>query len=442
MFIFYKNKHRILVYRLFENMTYGNEKNELLGNANSVDRGINFFGWYFYSKIKEKEDFFELNELCRMFGLTKEYFISQAEKRKIKIWICVPDTVEVRTFSIESVIDSEIKSEIDYLTSFTQHLPSFITDGNICVAYSDLMPMDYLLISFMDLRWHEKNEYCVFMEGVRYEDEEHKSELEIGNSCTNQCVSKKHYYRFNFARINNDIRRNKVFITCKVGAEEADPVEKEKDSYDIDCLPRLDKSRVEFIRKDQSVLYVEGFSLIEDGGFLKTLIEEMELYRCQIMKYLDVNGFNFLLFPEKLYYIFVVTMRNIERTKIGCKINRKDVVCDLGLFGFERKMVEDIATMIINCGDKKEKKKFIRKNEKENIEIFKKLSVRGLFDAYKQYRINVQDPKAKDIADFLYDNYAINNEAVRKISPVIAGTHLEKSWVGFPLNSEWEKERY
>src|SRR5690606_38576353 len=109
------------------------------------------------------------------------------------------------------------------------------------------------------------------------------------------------YRLYDAANRQNDM--SGVFVTCNVHSEE-------------DNLLILDERRVKRLPINEMDLYVNKSNLKSDG-FFKKIADEMECHKIELLNFLDLENIEFINFPEKLFYIFVITRRNINRMNVG-----------------------------------------------------------------------------------------------------------------------------
>lgn len=372
-------------------------------------------------EIRKKGEFINLDELCKLVGLKKDYFLLQAENRKINIWFRVPEDVEVRLFTTTQVIYSDIGSELDYLTVFPpynkRYIPAVMLEDKYILAAGEPMEMEYLLVSFQDIRWKEKKECCVFTAGAR----KRRGVCKSDHSNEGGRDDNSEYDQFKFLSVESEFEDPKVFVTCKPATEFTESI-----GYGFDAAHdyknmRLDKDRVTYLSIDDMDLYVEQVDFFCNGLFYK-IVNELNGIKNLMLEFMRVDESKFLDIPEKLFQIFIVTIRNIRRTLPGDKIERKGVCSDLIAYGFKQRLSDDLATAIVNkFGGDRRVLKFIAAGENE-ISIFSQLRVSGLFVAYKNKRID-KNEDTNEIINFLVVEYGFNDEAARKISPLIAGTN-------------------
>ncbi|MCK9503828.1 MAG: hypothetical protein M0Q95_06560 [Porticoccaceae bacterium] len=377
-----------------------------------------FFLLYLNEKFKVLDEFFPLSHLCGIAGLSKNSFLEEAKRRNIEVWFKPPEDADIRLFPIRDVLLSQIKSELDYLSVLSGDafgsLGILIPDTHVLVSVGVPMDMDYLLISFQDLRWHTSNQLCIFMEGVRKEDNKYLQ----GNGGEGSESSQYRHYKF----VQNDDSLPKVFITC----------EKQKEKPDRPIT--LDEERVRRIEVNKMNLYVEKTKLLV-LGYRKALISEMEEFKSYLLRLMDLEAMPFLDFPEKLFYIFVITCRNLDRAKLGERVNRKLVVEELVIVGFGKKLAEDIATLIVNTKSSSGKRKrFLKRAGISDDDQLRSLNIMSLFKAFAEHYKAGRDFEANEILRSLTVDFGYPDEAARKLSPLVAGTDDSESWKGYPLN--------
>jgi len=376
-----------------------------------------FFTWYIGKQFDAMDEFFPLSHLCRIAALTKTSLLEEAKRRKIEVWFKVPEVADVRLFRISDVLLSEIKDELDYLSVLskdafgTYGIP--ISDSHVVLCVGEPIRMDYLLLSFQDLRWHSSSGLCVFMEGVRKEDVEDPS-VNGGDA-----AKSAQYQHYNF--MQNDVLLPRVFITCK------------KDFKIPKGTLTLDEERVQRNDIAEMDLYVEYIDLLK-RSYISSLASEMEEFKSYLLRLMDLEDMPFVDFPEKLFYIFVITCRNLGRAKLGQSIERKLVVDELVIVGFGKKLAGDIATLIVNTKSSSGKRaKFKKTAGISEEDQLRSLNIMRLFEAFSvHYKAN-PDFGANQILISLTTKFDYPDEAARKISPLVAGTDSSESWKGYPL---------
>lgn len=378
-----------------------------------------FFSWYFGEIFKDMEEFFPLSSLCKIAGVTQAYFLKEAERRNIELWFKLSDKkdeIDLRLFQLSQVLVSDIKEEMDYLSAFSGDdfgsCKNWAPESYYTQSVGEPMAMDYLLLSFQDLRWHASGRFCIFMEGVREVPYENSADTEKKGAIKNT------YQHYNF--LKDDRSSPRVFIACKKQSEECD----QKSTM-------LDEDRVQRFAVNELELYVEKIKFNELGCLMK-LIQEMEVFKDSLLRMLNLEDMPFVDFPEKLFYIFVITCRNLHRTNWGEKIDGKMVENDLKTRGFNNKSAKDISSLITNTrtpsGDRKKFKKIAGVSEEESLQS---LNVIGLFKAFKKHYNKKGGLKASEIAVCLTSECEYTDDLARKISPLIVGTDADESWKGY-----------
>lgn len=378
-----------------------------------------FFIYFISEKLKELDEFFLLSDLGKIAGLTQDSLLEEAKNRSIEVWFKPPENTDVRMFPLRDLLLSEIKEELDYLAvvsgdAFGSYY-DFATDEHVQISLGAPHSIDYLLLSFQDLRWHATGELCVFMEGVRKECIENATDNEIGYA---EDIRYQHY---NSVKHVNHVPQ--VFITCK------------KNSNELVGRMTLDEDRVERFDVDKLDLYVEKTKLLT-LGYKKKLIDELEGFKASLLQFLGLEDMSFADFPEKLFYIYVITIRNIGRAPTGEKISRGMVKSELIVIGIEEKLADDIASLIINKkGSSGSGRGFKKIDGRTKEESFESLKIMGLFAAFKE-RNNVGGKlSAANITSYLTEHWDYADEAARKISPIVTGTNKSGSWKNYPLKT-------
>jgi hypothetical protein len=249
------------------------------------------------------------------------------------------------------------------------------------------------------------------MEGVEKVDIE---ELP-GNG--NDGFTASRYQHYNFVRKGDC--KPRVFITCK------------KTSQIQKVLMTLDEKRVKRQGVSEMDLYMESMKVLL-SGFIKNLSSEMEEFKAYLLRIIGLENMDFIHFPEKLFYIFVITCRNLDRAELGQGMNRKLVVEELIMVGNGKKLADDIATCIVNIRlPTGERKRFKKRADCSEEDQLRSLSVMGMFTAFEEHYKTNREFDALQITTSLTTKFGYPDEAARRISPLVAQTDDSESWLGY-----------